>query len=577
MFVRRFALALCLVTIAMTQPVAAQSAEPAGTVVAQAGPEGGVPVWVRPETPEQRRERLSTPEDPGPDPDPKKTFYRFGRPFHIERFERRWAAYDKEPGFVRPMAMVNVATEIYQQNEKYVWVWIPDATEAVPTEESAPSAPAPLSYMGRYDDGHVAFLSKVRSQWDDVSPRRSSQAVAFDLSSEGLPSTGSWRSSLSAADMNGDGLVDLLLPPQRGGASGEPAIYLGDGMGKWKQWREVRWPGGLDYGSAVAADFNRDGKMDAAFGVHLLGLLVFLGDGKGNFVDSSEGLPKSFPTRKIEVADVNRDGFPDLVASHEGPVNRADGDPSAAKLRVFLNRERGKKWEASNVMDPAIRVGGDWLTVANLNGDSYPDFIGSSVFFGSMDVVHLSNGKMKWKVVPSDGDTIPSLAYYFASSAAKITSRKKDDAIVSYVHAWPDDLDDRLVPRPKNPIVTAIDRIAFGSDNRISRTPIARWAGSEGIRALATADMNGDGHMDIVYTRYAPRELVVLLGDGKGGFEQAVVEGVALPPNSNYDIKLADINRDKRPDIILMFETSGKSAFATRDGGIRVYLTRRPS
>lgn len=578
MSVRNYVVALCLIMPALSGELAAQTSQPAPAAAASDIPEGGVPVWVRPETPEQRRDRISASEDPGMNPDPKKTFYRFGRPWHIERFERRWAAYDKSEGWVRPMAMVNVTAEIYQQNEKYVWVWVPDADAPEPeqAEAAAPAAaPAPdPTIMGRYDDTHVAFLSKVRSQWQTLDVPRSSQTLSFVSSAEGLPSSGSWRSSMAVADMNGDGFADLLLPPQRGGSSGVPAIYLGDGAGKFKVWNEVRWPAGLDYGSAVAADFNRDGKMDAAFGVHLLGLFVFHGDGKGKFTDASEGLPRTFPTRKITAADVNRDGYPDLVASSEGPVTRSDGDPTAGKLRVFINRDKGKKWESVNVIDPTVRIGGDWLTVGDFNADNYPDFVGSSVYFGSMEVIHLSQGKGKWKAMPSNGDTIPSLSYYFASSAAKISSKKKDDAIVSYVHAWPEDLDTRVLPRPENLVVTAIDRFSFGKDGRVERTPIVRWSGSEGVRGLATADMNGDGHVDIVYTRYAPRELVVLLGDGKGGFAQATVEGIALPANANYDVKLADVNSDKRPDILLMFETSGKTAFATRDGAVRLYLNR---
>src|SRR5439155_2430386 len=132
--------------------------------------------------------------------------------------------------------------------------------------------------------------------------------------------------SIAVADMNGDGCPDIVAPPERGLANGIPSIFLGDCKGHWSFWKDVHWPFSLDYGSVVAADFNRDGKMDLAFGVHLTGVVVFLGDGKGNFTESNSGLPKDFPTRRLQVVDVDRDGYPDIVAISEGPsaVRNAD-------------------------------------------------------------------------------------------------------------------------------------------------------------------------------------------------------------------------------------------------------------
>ena len=38
-----------------------------------------------------------------------------------------YAVYDAQDGnYVRPLGMVNFPYEIYQQNDKYVWCWMPD-------------------------------------------------------------------------------------------------------------------------------------------------------------------------------------------------------------------------------------------------------------------------------------------------------------------------------------------------------------------------------------------------------------------------------------------------------------------
>src|SRR5687767_8258350 len=93
--------------------IAAPQPAPAPKVAADAQvPDGGMPTYIHPETPERRMARLGTIEDPGLDPDPNKHYWRFGHSFHISRYERRLAKYDREPGTVRPLGMINIAYEI---------------------------------------------------------------------------------------------------------------------------------------------------------------------------------------------------------------------------------------------------------------------------------------------------------------------------------------------------------------------------------------------------------------------------------------------------------------------------------
>src|SRR6266566_4662091 len=128
MFDRKLILATCAAAVAVTAAAFAQQTVPPPkaaaapqTTTAEASinsvPEGGMPAWIKPETPEHRRERLGTAVDPGINPVEGKHWWRFGKEFTLERYERKWAAYDREEGTVRPFAQVNFAFEIYQQNE----------------------------------------------------------------------------------------------------------------------------------------------------------------------------------------------------------------------------------------------------------------------------------------------------------------------------------------------------------------------------------------------------------------------------------------------------------------------------
>src|SRR5216110_3246927 len=121
MLVRRFSIAvaaaaLMTAAVALAQPATPKQATESAAQVSAAMPDGGIPQFLRAETPEQRKARLGTAQDPGLDPDPNKHFWRFGKSYHIGRYERRWAVYDaSDANFVRPVGMVNFAYEIYQQ------------------------------------------------------------------------------------------------------------------------------------------------------------------------------------------------------------------------------------------------------------------------------------------------------------------------------------------------------------------------------------------------------------------------------------------------------------------------------
>jgi len=70
--------------------------------------------------------------------------------------------------------------------------------------------------------------------------------------------------------------------------------------------RMATTPGGSLAEAAAAADFNRDGKLDVVFSKYQ-DVLVFFGDGAGNFTDGPSMTTGGF-VRQIRQADFNRDG-----------------------------------------------------------------------------------------------------------------------------------------------------------------------------------------------------------------------------------------------------------------------------
>lgn len=550
------------------------AAVPAPPVSAEPGEgeiDGGLPAYIKEETPEQRRERLGTPEDPGLNPDPDKAFVRFGRQYRIRKYDRRFARYlPNKPNVVRPVGMVNFEFEIYQQNENWVWVWIEDLEQAEPAAVEQPARPAKQALT---PEG-VKYLEMIREEFTPLDPPASPVRIRFEEASDGLPPNGSWRNGGAVADMNGDGFADLILPPQRAG-NGVPNIFLGDGKGNWKHWK-IDWPTRINYGAVVAADFNKDKKMDLAFAIHLAGVAIFHGDGKGGFKEVF--YDRAFPSRRLITSDIDNDGAMDIVAISEGPTGRS-GDPKAREytaLRGYLNREKGRKFEGFNIAHKNDNMSGDWLAAGRFNSDRYPDFVASTIYLDGTSTVQMSQGKPKeydffWDGV---GKVIPFRSYYYAATTGRFSQKDRDDAVVTSFRVWPNSARGQVETPPLQQVVS-IDRLQFSADGKAGeRIPIMRWPAGRAVPGMASGDLDGDGKQDVIFTRHDPREAVLLLGDGKGGFARAQFEGLPLRPQANYDILLADVNGDSRPDVIMMYESQSATSLSARDGSVHVFLNR---
>ncbi|HUP64634.1 MAG TPA: VCBS repeat-containing protein [Thermoanaerobaculia bacterium] len=542
------------------------------------------PLHFQHETPEERRERLAMDEDPGPNPDPTRVWRRRGRDQNILKFARRTAYYDLVPyGFVRPLWAVNITAEIYQENEEYVWVWfdVPEKVEEkpVPPPVSGPSLPAPSpiqpgeillgenpnTEVYKLEGEQLEFVKVLKKEMSEVVPPESDVVLRFRESSAGLPEGGSWRNGLDVGDMNGDGHLDIVIPPQRGGFDHmTPFIFLGNGKGEWTLWETVVWPRGYNYGTVAVADLNRDGHMDIAVAAHLSGVYVALGDGKGNFRDASEGLDQSFPTRRLVIRDLNGDGHQDIIAISEGPT--MGGTPvKGGPIKAFINDGKAAQWKNVDVAEPLREVAGDWLAVGDFTGNGKLDVAGASTIMSGTDLMYLQEKDGVFR--PFGRGWLPFYSYYTALTSGKFTHRKRDDLILSYGRFWPPSLDPESLAPPEMDRIVGIDRVWFDGKNW-QRAPIVRWPGEYAIWGLATGDFNGDGHLDLVYAKPPPMKLEFLLGDGKGGFRSARSEGLDLPDLTLYDIKIADVNRDGADDIMIMFERGDRAG----DGSVKVWL-----
>src|SRR4030095_13254630 len=71
----------------------------------------------------------------------------------------------------------------------------------------------------------------------------------------------------------------------------------------------------------------------------------------------------------------------------------------------------------------------------------------------------------------------------------------------------------------------------------------------EGSGKMVLVDVNGDGRLDLVTCHLMQQFVAVHLGDGAGRFVPAPGSPIAIRFQPG-DIKLADVNDDKMPDLV---------------------------
>jgi hypothetical protein len=391
--------------------------------------------------------------------------------------------------------------------------------------------------------------------------------IRFEERSDGLPKEGLWQIGFDAGDFDGDGRLDLVLPPARKGAP-HPWILLNKPDG-WKIWQEVKWPDiPLDYGDVKVADFDGDRNLDIAIANHFKKAYVMYGNGQGDFTRCVE-LPNANPdvtSRTIAVADFNGDGRPDVVQLAELDADIATGTQRGSGLvTVDLNLPSG--WSVSPGGFPP-NLYGDHVTVGDFNGDGKPDILVASHKAQNDAYIFVNDGKGT-TFAPYRSKAFPWNAYVLGVAAGSLDGRKPLQAILGVnqtvrpqmgeyfsVHAL---LAYRLGDARGKPLPEPSRRLLY-RDQRGDYNM---------FRAVTVGDLDGDGRPDIVAVR-ASGEVLVLLQDSNGNFLVQRSPELNLGDPSPSTVMIRDLDGDGRGELVANF-SDGKST----PGSVRVWKVVR--
>jgi hypothetical protein len=258
-----------------------------------------------------------------------------------------------------------------------------------------------MSYVG--DDGALGVsvadlngdgkpdivLANVKS--NDVSVLLGNGDGTFQTHVDYL--AGSGPVQVAIADFNGDGKLDFAVADEDVEGPGTVSILLGNGDGTFQTGGEYK-VGIYEFGIA-AADLNGDGKLDlvaANYGFPWVGnsVSVLLGNGDGTFQPHVDYSTPEDPC-SVAIGDFNQDGKPDLVVgSYTGTsILLGNGDGSFQPFVKYANSHGGPVLVADFNGDgkPDVGVGevGD-ITVLLGNGD------GTLGSFSSYTVIGATGG-----------------------------------------------------------------------------------------------------------------------------------------------------------------------------------------
>lgn len=248
--------------------------------------------------------------------------------------------------------------------------------------------------------------------------------------SNGLPPAKEFMSrAIVSADFNGDGVPDIAavaennFQPTYPNPFGLVVCLFMDGAWKCHPVGDRDAVRGLFADQLTVGDVNGDGNKDIAVGSlnNLRELIVWLGDGKGEFRVFNEGLPREHHYLSVGLGDINKDGKDDLLASVTGV-----GAQPFLGLKAFLSRP--DKFEEVSDGLPTNEI---FFTVAacDLTGDGIPEFIGGTAD-GGVRIFAYKEGR--WERLTVSGLPEKGLKRMYNIRCADFNSDGRQDIAFNY-------------------------------------------------------------------------------------------------------------------------------------------------
>jgi hypothetical protein len=371
--------------------------------------------------------------------------------------------------------------------------------------------------------------------------------------------------TLVAADVNGDGAIDLAFARWQPGSGNQVFVFRNDGSGSFPTSTTI--PVGSQPRDIGASDLDLDGDVDLVTINQSGSFSVLRNNGNGTFAVTTTAIAGASQPYGLALDDLNGDGRADLAYAEAfstdlkllfntgstfggaptlltvsgGPGaplaiadTDGDGDNDLVYARGFepLNQYAVDVFEnfGAGVFAPGVRVSvapyliADDVTVGDVDGDDVADIIVSGRLF-DLGSIGISPGL--------GGGLFGPPVHYPAGRAANFVSAADIDG---------DGRDEVICTN----IYSQSAKVFHAGTNGAIEMPDADWLnGQFGYDPIA-GDLDGDGDMDVVVAESI--RVVALLNDGTGQFTRVETPMQFLA--CTRDTHLTDLDNDGILDLL---------------------------
>ncbi|WP_305004678.1 T9SS type A sorting domain-containing protein [Hymenobacter aranciens] len=328
---------------------------------------------------------------------------------------------------------------------------------------------------------------------------------------------------LALADVNGDGLMDMLVSSF---TVDTVSVHLGVGGGQFRHGSAVTTD--FDNNRLRLADMDGDGDLDLLVGKkYTYGLHLCRNDGTGRFAPAQPTALNSV-VQSLEVGDVDGDGDLDVLIPWYQPPQPG----------LLLGRNDG-----TGALTPELVVAASddfrGLVLGDLDGDH------------DLDVVATSYQDSTVRVYRNDGRGA------FTPTAPLAMGRYPD--IIKLADFNNDGALDLLCTHSQVPANPGFVAVSVGHNNgtgTFSRTLLPPM-GTVSQAVADVGDVDGDGDLDLLLTGTTDTNLRLALNPGNGQFATAQVFN---RPSQSYNAQLVDADSDGDLDVVVSIPSTTTAA-----------------